>query len=115
MKIMMTSLIMVNILNMVFFLTTTLSKKTNSSREKTSPFECGFSPISPARKPLSIHFFLVATIFLIFDIEISIILPMSTTKMMEMEQWMISSSITMMILNLGLIHEWKNGMLEWTK
>nr|YP_011014829.1 NADH dehydrogenase subunit 3 [Gergithus frontilongus]WQB38510.1 NADH dehydrogenase subunit 3 [Gergithus frontilongus] len=115
MKILTTTLIMVMIINLVFLLTTMISKKTKTSREKNSPFECGFSPLSSSRKPFSIQFFLMATIFLIFDIEISIILPMASTKMLSMEEWLISSTITIIILLMGLIMEWKTNMLEWSK
>nr|YP_011014842.1 NADH dehydrogenase subunit 3 [Epyhemisphaerius bistriatus]WQB38523.1 NADH dehydrogenase subunit 3 [Epyhemisphaerius bistriatus] len=115
MKIQLTSLIMVMMLNTILVLTMTMSKKSKMNREKNSPFECGFSPMSSPRKSFSIQFFLMATLFLIFDIEISIILPMASTKMVNMSEWLISSSMTIMILMLGLMHEWKNNMLEWSK
>nr|UCC42866.1 NADH dehydrogenase subunit 3 [Geisha distinctissima] len=115
MKVMFTMTTMLIITNMVFMLTMTISKKKKMSREKNSPFECGFSNLVSARKPFSIHFFLVATLFLIFDIEISIILPMYNSKMTNTKEWMYSSLMTIMILTMGLIHEWKNGMLEWSK
>nr|YP_010990571.1 NADH dehydrogenase subunit 3 [Kodaianella bicinctifrons]WOW98885.1 NADH dehydrogenase subunit 3 [Kodaianella bicinctifrons] len=115
MKIFSTSLIVVMIMKMLLLMTMLISKKTKINREKTSPFECGFMPMSSPRKSFSTHFFLIATLFLIFDIEISLILPMMVTKMMNMEEWMISSSITIIILLMGLMHEWNNNMLEWTK
>uniref|UniRef100_UPI0030FED218 NADH dehydrogenase subunit 3 n=1 Tax=Salurnis marginella TaxID=1453305 RepID=UPI0030FED218 len=90
-------------------------KKKKMSREKNTPFECGFSNMSSARKPFSTHFFLVATLFLISDIEISIIMPMYNNKMTNMQEWMIASSITIMILTVGPYHEWNQGMLEWSK
>nr|QWS05438.1 NADH dehydrogenase subunit 3 [Cerynia lineola] len=115
MKVLMTSLSMMMIINMMFVVTMMMSKKKKMSREKNTPFECGFSNLSSARMPFSIHFFLVATLFLIFDIEISIIMPMFNTKMTNMKEWMTSSMITIAILMLGLMHEWNNNMLEWSK
>nr|YP_010885457.1 NADH dehydrogenase subunit 3 [Tenguna kuankuoshuiensis]WJE88878.1 NADH dehydrogenase subunit 3 [Tenguna kuankuoshuiensis] len=114
MKMLNSLLTIMTLTSMVMIITTTISKKKKISREKNSPFECGFSKLSSPRKSFSTHFFLIATIFLIFDIEISIILPMFSTKMNKMNEWLFSSMIIMMILMVGLIHEWKNGMLEWT-
>nr|WOW99145.1 NADH dehydrogenase subunit 3 [Tropiduchidae sp. 1 WQW-2023a] len=115
MKIMTTMMTTTTVMMTMFILTTILSKKSMTSREKNSPFECGFTPMNSARKSFSIHFFLIATMFLIFDIEISIILPMTITKMTEPTKWMSSSIVVMTILIMGLYHEWNNGMLEWTK
>nr|AXS66274.1 NADH dehydrogenase subunit 3 [Bostrichoidea sp. 1 KM-2017] len=92
-----------------------ISKKSFQDREKSSPFECGFDPKSSPRMPFSIHFFLVAIIFLVFDIEISLMLPV--IPMIN------SSSITclsftygffIIILIVGVLHEWKQGALNWT-
>nr|YP_011014855.1 NADH dehydrogenase subunit 3 [Gergithus yunnanensis]WQB38536.1 NADH dehydrogenase subunit 3 [Gergithus yunnanensis] len=115
MKIIVSTLMMVTIINIFLLLTMAISKKTKMSREKNSPFECGFSPMSSTRKPFSIQFFLMATMFLIFDIEISVILPMTSTKMTNMMEWITTSSMTITILMMGLMHEWKSNMLEWTK
>nr|ALO70624.1 NADH deshydrogenase subunit 3 [Halyzia sedecimguttata] len=92
-----------------------ISKKTFKDREKSSPFECGFDPKNSARLPFSIHFFLIALIFLIFDVEITLILPfiysMKTSSIM-----MVSMNITLfiIILLLGLYHEWNQGALNWS-
>nr|YP_010424633.1 NADH dehydrogenase subunit 3 [Cyrtorhinus lividipennis]USH90822.1 NADH dehydrogenase subunit 3 [Cyrtorhinus lividipennis] len=93
-----------------------ISKKTIIDREKMSPFECGFDPKSSSRIPFSSQFFLIAVLFLIFDIEIVIILPMILTiKMSNMYLWFITCISFMIILLVGVFHEWKNGVLEWTK
>nr|YP_010381663.1 NADH dehydrogenase subunit 3 [Cylindratus longicephalus]UDL72038.1 NADH dehydrogenase subunit 3 [Cylindratus longicephalus] len=114
-KIMMTLMILMMTISTIFMLTMMISKKSKLSREKNSPFECGFSAMSSARKPFSTHFFLIAMLFLVFDIEISILLPMYSIKMSNLTEWFSSSLTIMIILMLGLIHEWKNGMLEWSK
>uniref|UniRef100_UPI00315D5ED7 NADH dehydrogenase subunit 3 n=1 Tax=Parasipyloidea carinata TaxID=3126553 RepID=UPI00315D5ED7 len=92
-----------------------LSKKTLTDREKSSPFECGFDPKSSARIPFSLKFFLVSMLFLIFDIEIALLLPMLPTMMMSnMNQWMFTSMTFTSILIMGLYHEWKQGALNWS-
>nr|YP_010865759.1 NADH dehydrogenase subunit 3 [Sclomina pallens]WGT89503.1 NADH dehydrogenase subunit 3 [Sclomina pallens]WGT89516.1 NADH dehydrogenase subunit 3 [Sclomina pallens]WGT89529.1 NADH dehydrogenase subunit 3 [Sclomina pallens]WGT89542.1 NADH dehydrogenase subunit 3 [Sclomina pallens]WGT89555.1 NADH dehydrogenase subunit 3 [Sclomina pallens] len=93
---------------------TTISKKSILDREKMSPFECGFDPKSSSRMPFSIQFFLLAVLFLIFDIEIVIILPMIIVmKGSIMKIWFLTVSTFIVILLIGLYHEWKNGVLEW--
>nr|YP_010990623.1 NADH dehydrogenase subunit 3 [Diostrombus politus]WOW99041.1 NADH dehydrogenase subunit 3 [Diostrombus politus] len=113
---MMQSTMMITMITMMMLmLTIKMSKKNKFSQEKNSPFECGFSFFYSSRKPFSIQFFMVAMMFLIFDIEISMILPMMTTKMNNMKEWLVISLISMIMLTFGLIHEWKNGMIEWSK
>nr|YP_010865746.1 NADH dehydrogenase subunit 3 [Sclomina guangxiensis]WGT89386.1 NADH dehydrogenase subunit 3 [Sclomina guangxiensis]WGT89399.1 NADH dehydrogenase subunit 3 [Sclomina guangxiensis]WGT89412.1 NADH dehydrogenase subunit 3 [Sclomina guangxiensis]WGT89425.1 NADH dehydrogenase subunit 3 [Sclomina guangxiensis]WGT89438.1 NADH dehydrogenase subunit 3 [Sclomina guangxiensis] len=93
---------------------TIISKKSILDREKMSPFECGFDPKSSSRMPFSIQFFLLAVLFLIFDIEIVIILPMIIVmKSSIMKIWFLTVSTFIVILLIGLYHEWKNGVLEW--
>nr|QDI93887.1 NADH dehydrogenase subunit 3 [Pseudophylus stundjuki] len=92
-----------------------ISKKSYMDREKMSPFECGFDPKSTSRIPFSSQFFLIAVLFLIFDIEIVIILPMIISlKTSNMLDWFITSTVFLMILIVGLYHEWKHGILEWS-
>nr|URX54441.1 NADH dehydrogenase subunit 3 [Cryptotermes penaoru] len=98
----------------IMILTSVLSKKNIEDREKSSPFECGFDPKSSARLPFSLRFFLIAVIFLIFDVEIALLLPMTVTMMSSnMKSWMTISSIFLLILIVGLYHEWNQGALEW--
>nr|ALO76757.1 NADH deshydrogenase subunit 3 [Acmaeodera sp. RUGACM01] len=92
-----------------------LSMKTFSDREKNSPFECGFDPKSSARTPFSLQFFLIAAIFLVFDVEITLLMPliviMNSSNLMN---FLIIASIFIFILLIGLYHEWKQGALTWT-
>uniref|UniRef100_UPI0030020A8D NADH dehydrogenase subunit 3 n=1 Tax=Gonypeta brunneri TaxID=2909294 RepID=UPI0030020A8D len=98
----------------VMMLTNFLSKKNIEDREKSSPFECGFDPMSSSRLPFSLRFFLIAIIFLIFDVEIALILPMTIISPdSNMMMWMFTSMIFILILVIGLYHEWNQGSLEW--
>nr|ASY98471.1 NADH dehydrogenase subunit 3 [Tarachomantis alaotrana] len=110
----MMSIIIMVISFIVMMLTNFLSKKNIEDREKSSPFECGFDPISSSRLPFSLRFFLIAIIFLIFDVEIALILPMTIIPFSSnMLIWTITSVMFLLILTIGLYHEWNQGSLEW--
>nr|YP_010596155.1 NADH dehydrogenase subunit 3 [Catamiarus brevipennis]WAJ48487.1 NADH dehydrogenase subunit 3 [Catamiarus brevipennis] len=116
MLLMMSMLLALMISLFLMLLCSMISKKSILDREKMSPFECGFDPKSSSRMPFSIQFFLIAVLFLIFDIEIVIILPMIITlKSSTLTTWMITMSTFIIILIGGLYHEWNNSVLEWAK
>nr|ATN41158.1 NADH dehydrogenase subunit 3 [Diptera sp. 59 LC-2017] len=99
----------------MMLLASILSKKSIIDREKSSPFECGFDPKSSSRLPFSLHFFLITIIFLIFDVEIALILPMILIiNYSNLVIWTITSMIFILILLTGLYHEWNQGMLNWS-
>nr|AZH80866.1 NADH dehydrogenase subunit 3 [Caridina zebra]AZH80867.1 NADH dehydrogenase subunit 3 [Caridina zebra] len=100
--------------NIVMLLSSILAKKTILDREKNSPFECGFDPKSSARLPFSLRFFLIALIFLIFDVEITLLLPLaSIMTFTNIKSWIFTGVFFLIILLLGLYHEWNQGALEW--
>nr|YP_003331373.1 NADH dehydrogenase subunit 3 [Apatides fortis]ACM45056.1 NADH dehydrogenase subunit 3 [Apatides fortis] len=109
--------LMIMVLSMAMItINTIISKKTFSDREKSSPFECGFDPKSNARLPFSMHFFLIAVIFLIFDVEITLLMPMIyTMKITNLASFTLMFSYFIIILVLGVYHEWNQGALTWTK
>nr|YP_009940457.1 NADH dehydrogenase subunit 3 [Luciola unmunsana]QNZ92073.1 NADH dehydrogenase subunit 3 [Luciola unmunsana] len=98
----------------IMMLTTLMSKKMIIDREKSSPFECGFDPKTSARIPFSLQFFLIAMIFLIFDVEITLLLPLVITmKITSIMTFTCVTSIFISILLIGLYHEWNQGALNW--
>nr|YP_009160737.1 NADH dehydrogenase subunit 3 [Pseudoniphargus daviui]CCB84634.1 NADH dehydrogenase subunit 3 [Pseudoniphargus daviui] len=99
----------------IILMTLMLGKKTNKSNEKLSPFECGFDPFKKARVPFSLRFFLVTILFLIFDVEVAILLPLGLFSFELSAVSYFSALMIMMILVLGLLHEWNQGALTWLK
>nr|AMW67781.1 NADH dehydrogenase subunit 3 [Dendroleon pantherinus] len=111
-----TAMILITISLIMMILASILSKKSFYDREKNSPFECGFDPKCSARMPFSLHFFLIAIIFLIFDVEIALLLPIIIImKWSNLYSWVMTSILFISILLVGLYHEWNQGALEWTK
>nr|UFI48528.1 NADH dehydrogenase subunit 3 [Amalda depressa] len=93
-----------------------LAKRAIGDREKSSPFECGFDPIKSARLPFSLRFFLLAIIFLIFDVEIVLLLPILVSMLASSSlSVMFGLFIFLVILVLGLFHEWNEGSLDWAQ
>nr|QIC20572.1 NADH dehydrogenase subunit 3 [Channa gachua] len=84
--------------------------------EKLSPYECGFDPFGSARLPFSLRFFLVAILFLLFDLEIALLLPLPWGDQLSSPLltffW---ASAILTLLTLGLIYEWTQGGLEWAE
>nr|AML26338.1 NADH dehydrogenase subunit 3 [Hydrophilidae sp. BMNH 1274338] len=111
---MMSAMIIFCITMIVMMLASILSKKTYSDREKNSPFECGFDPKSNSRIPFSLQFFLIAVIFLIFDVEITLLIPfIMTMTMVKLNYFLITLFLFLLILLLGTYHEWNQGALNW--
>nr|YP_009093874.1 NADH dehydrogenase subunit 3 [Marisa cornuarietis]AIT57582.1 NADH dehydrogenase subunit 3 [Marisa cornuarietis] len=93
-----------------------LAKRGISDREKSSPFECGFDPMKSARLPFSLRFFLLAIIFLIFDVEIVLLFPiLSSIGFSFSLSTNLGLFIFMLILIIGLFHEWNEGSLGWAQ
>nr|YP_009480515.1 NADH dehydrogenase subunit 3 [Cryptopygus terranovus]APX54989.1 NADH dehydrogenase subunit 3 [Cryptopygus terranovus] len=98
----------------LIILNSSIAKKSTIEREKPSAFECGFDPSSSARVPFSLRFYLIAVIFLIFDVEITLLIPipiiMTSNNLLSLT---VLSLIFFWILIIGLYHEWNQGALEW--
>ena len=81
--------------------------------EKTSAYECGFEAFSDSRHKFDVRFYLVAILFIIFDLEIAFLFPwaISLGKIGVFGFW--SMMIFLGILTIGFIYEWRKGALEW--
>nr|QHI42495.1 NADH dehydrogenase subunit 3 [Milvus milvus] len=90
--------------------------QTNPDSEKLSPYECGFDPLGSARLPFSIRFFLSAILFLLFDLEIALLLPLPWAIQLQSPTTTLTwASIILSLLTSGLIYEWLQGGLEWAE
>ena len=80
---------------------------------KLSPFECGFEPLGDARRQFDVRFYLVALLFIIFDLEVAFLFPwaISLGEIGVFGFW--SMMIFLAVLTVGFIYEWKKGALEW--
>lgn len=99
---------------LLFFGSVIIGLKYNKDKEKLSIFECGFNPFLKLRVPFSIHFFKILLIFLLFDLEIVVILPIPLRNKIR-EEILFYIRLIILILIFGLFYEWKEGGLEWLK
>nr|NP_542474.1 NADH dehydrogenase subunit 3 [Narceus annularus]AAL18208.1 NADH dehydrogenase subunit 3 [Narceus annularus] len=84
------------------------------TRKYSSPFECGFDPFQTNRMEFSLQFFLIAVIFLVFDVEITILLPLPVLlNKIPPTTFLPIFILIMVILIVGLIYEWTKGALSW--
>nr|WVH37074.1 NADH dehydrogenase subunit 3 [Meteora sporadica]WVH37078.1 NADH dehydrogenase subunit 3 [Meteora sporadica] len=81
--------------------------------EKSSAYECGFNPFDEARSQFDVHFYLVAILFIIFDLEITFLFPWSMVLNHIGLFGFTSMFIFLFILTVGFIYEWGKGALEW--
>ena len=90
----------------------TLSPK-NPDPEKLSAYECGFEPFNDSRMEFDVRFYLVAILFIIFDLEIAFLFPWAISLGKIGIFGFVSMMIFLFILTVGFIYEWKKGALDW--
>ncbi|MDB9743781.1 NADH-quinone oxidoreductase subunit A [Pelagibacteraceae bacterium] len=100
-------------LSIGFVLLNFLVAPSNPDPEKLSAYECGFEPFDDSRIEFDVRFYLVAILFIIFDLEIAFLFPwaISLSEIGAMGFW--SMMIFLGVLTIGFIYEWKKGALEW--
>lgn len=81
--------------------------------DKNSPYECGFPAFDDARLPFDVRFYLVAILFIIFDLETAFLVPWAVVFRKLGWFGIIAMGIFLGILVVGFIYEWKKGALEW--
>ena len=85
----------------------------NPDPEKLSAYECGFEAFSDSRMEFDVRFYLVAILFIIFDLEIAFLFPWAISLGKIGFLGFISMMIFLFILTIGFIYEWKKGALDW--
>jgi NADH:ubiquinone oxidoreductase subunit 3 (subunit A) len=93
-------------------LNTVISPQT-LSLDKISAYECGFDPFGEARTPFDIGFYLVAILFLVFDIEVAYLLPWAIGGASTGIAGFTALFIFLVVLTIGFVYEWQKGALEW--
>ena len=90
-----------------------LIARQNPNSEKLSPFECGFAPFDDARGQFDVRFYLVAILFIIFDLEVAFLFPWAVNfaHLSDVAFW--GMILFLGVLTVGFAYEWKKGALEW--
>ena len=82
--------------------------------EKISAYECGFDPFDDARSRFDIQFYLVAILFIIFDLEVAFLFPWALTLNKTGGFGFWSMMVFLIILTIGFVYEWRKGALDWS-
>ena len=85
----------------------------NPDPEKLSTYECGFEPFEDSRMEFDVRFYLVAILFIIFDLEIAFLFPWAISLGSIGLFGFLSMMIFLFILTVGFVYEWKKGALDW--
>ncbi|HVE43888.1 MAG TPA: NADH-quinone oxidoreductase subunit A [Gammaproteobacteria bacterium] len=81
--------------------------------QKLSTYECGFDAFNDARAPFDVRYYLVAILFIIFDLETAFLVPWAVSFRQLGWFGMVAMGIFLGLLTVGFIYEWKKGALEW--
>ena len=100
-------------LPVIGYISSKFTGSNNPDDEKLSPYECGFDAFEDARMQFDVKYFLVAILFIIFDLEIAFLFPWAISLGSIGFLGFISMMIFLFILTVGFIYEWKKGALDW--
>nr|YP_010957089.1 NADH dehydrogenase subunit 3 [Pleuronichthys coenosus]WMY90351.1 NADH dehydrogenase subunit 3 [Pleuronichthys coenosus] len=116
MSLLLTIITITTLLSMILMIVSFWLPQMTPDYEKLSPYECGFDPVGSARLPFSLRFFLIAILFLLFDLEIALLLPLPWgDQLMSPLSTFLWATGVLFLLTLGLAYEWMQGGLEWAE
>nr|YP_009236099.1 NADH dehydrogenase subunit 3 [Paralichthys dentatus]AME17900.1 NADH dehydrogenase subunit 3 [Paralichthys dentatus] len=116
MSLLMTIVTITSLLSVILAVVSFWLPQISPNHEKLSPYECGFDPMGSARLPFSLRFFLIAILFLLFDLEIALLLPLPWGDQLPTPLLTFTwATAVLFLLTLGLIYEWVQGGLEWAE
>lgn len=100
-------------MGLLFILGSVLLAPSNPDPEKNSAYECGFNAFDDARMKFDVRFYLVAILFIIFDLEVAFLFPFAVSlgEIGVYGFWSMVGFLT--VLTIGFIYEWRRGALEW--
>jgi len=81
--------------------------------EKLSPYECGFEAFEDARMKFDVRYYLVAILFIVFDLEIAFLFPWAVALNRLGVVALAAMGVFLLVLVVGFVYEWKKGALEW--
>lgn len=90
-----------------------LTGPNNPDSEKNSPYECGFEAFEDSRMKFDVRYYLVAILFIIFDLEIAFLFPWAVALKQIGLFGFAAMAVFLVILVVGFVYEWKKGALEW--
>jgi NADH-quinone oxidoreductase subunit A len=100
-------------LSLVIVLASFVVARQRPDSEKLSPYECGFDPFGDARSRFDVRFYLVAILFIIFDLEVAFLFPWAVALGHIGLFGFWSMVVFLAVLTVGFIYEWRKGALEW--
>tara|TARA_Y100000748_G_scaffold93122_1_gene77699 strand:- start:327 stop:695 length:369 start_codon:yes stop_codon:yes gene_type:complete len=106
-------LIIALMISLAFIFVNFLFSPKNPDPEKLSAYECGFEPFNDSRMEFDVRFYLVAILFIIFDLEIAFLFPWAISLGNIGLLGFVSMMIFLFILTVGFVYEWKKGALDW--